>query len=85
MCLKHVFVYFLDDDMQVNNSGLKCCMEKSSDEPESAEHSFDTGQFWFMYRVYKTITLILIVQEPSWINILSVKRRYILVIRVKFK
>lgn len=58
------FYIFLDDDMQVKNSGLKCCMEKSSDEPESAEHSFDTGMILFIYHVYETITLILVVQAP---------------------
>jgi hypothetical protein len=58
-------VYVFSDDMPVKNSGLKCCMEKSSDEPESAEHSFDTGRILLMYCVYKTITLSLVVEAPS--------------------
>jgi hypothetical protein len=45
------FNIFSDDDMQVKNSGLKCCMERSSDEPEPAEHSFDTGRTYFFHSV----------------------------------
>jgi hypothetical protein len=56
---------FLDDDMRVKNSGLKCCMEKSSDEPEPAEHSFDTGRILFIIMFPKLLTLILVVQAQS--------------------
>jgi hypothetical protein len=40
--------YIFSDDVQVKSSGLKCCMDKSSDEPEPAEYSFDTGRTLFL-------------------------------------
>jgi hypothetical protein len=48
----YVFVcVFSDDDTEVN-SGLECCMDKSSDEPEPAEHSFDTGRATYIHNVF---------------------------------